>query len=106
MMWWNGDLSWWGWLGMTAMMVIFWGFVIWGIVALIRSYNPPGTPQVSPDERSPAPDSILAERFAKGEIDEQEYMHKREILESAGVGGSSPGSSETSQEPKVETSIR
>lgn len=82
MMWyWPHGLSWWGWLGMTAMMVIFWGLVILGLVALVRYYNPSGTRQTPYDQRSTTPESILAERFAGGEIDEQEYRRKREILQ-------------------------
>lgn len=81
MMWyWNGSWSWWGWLGMTLTMLIFWGLVIWGIVALVRYLNPPATREPSSPQRRPTPEAILALRFARGEIDEQEYSRKRDIL--------------------------
>src|SRR5919198_1122304 len=75
MMWgWNG-WSWWGWALMSLSMIAFWGLVIWGIVALVRW--PGGRPQQRPD-----PERILAERFANGEIDEDEYRHRLQTLRS------------------------
>ena len=77
MMWgWNG-WSWWGALLMMFSMVAFWGLLIWGIVALFRR---PG------DGRSerPDPERILAERFAAGEIDEEEYHRRLATLRSSG----------------------
>lgn len=81
MMWgWNG-WSWWGWALMSFSMIAFWGLVIWGIVALFRR---PGDrwPLDSSRER-PDPEQILAERFAKGEIDEEEYTQRLQALRSA-----------------------
>jgi len=75
MMWgWNG-WSWWGWVLMSLSMVGFWGLVIWGIVALFRR---------SGDGRRerPDPEQILAERFAAGEIDEEEYHRRLQTLRS------------------------
>jgi putative membrane protein len=79
MMWgWNG-WSWWGWLAMSLSMVAFWGLIIWGIVALFRSSG-----WSWPHHDSPDPEQILAERFARGEIDEEEYRRRLEVLRSAG----------------------
>jgi putative membrane protein len=75
MMWgWNG-WSWWGWLLMTFTMLGFWGLVIWGIVALFRR---------SGDDRHHRsdPEQIVAERFAAGEIDEEEYQRRLDTLRS------------------------
>ena len=81
MMWyWNGGWSWWGWVGMTITMLIFWGLVIWGIVALVRYYNAPRADAPSGREQEATPEGILATRFARGEIDEQEFTHKREVI--------------------------
>jgi putative membrane protein len=71
---WNG-WSWWGWVLMSLTMVGFWGLVIWGIVALFRRGGD------SRPER-PDPERILAERFASGEIDEEEYHRRLQTLRS------------------------
>jgi putative membrane protein len=78
MMWgWNG-WSWWGWLAMSLSMVAFWGLIIWLIVALFR-----GSGRSWPRHESPDPEQILAERFARGEIDEEEYRRRLEVLRSS-----------------------
>ncbi len=71
---WQG-WSWWGWLAMSLGMVAFWGLIIWGIVALFRSWGGTPTPPEPHD-----PEQILAERFAAGEIDEDEYQRRLETL--------------------------
>ena len=73
MMWWPNGWSWGGWLVMTLTMVGFWGFVAWLFVTLIRQ------PQ-SRHEQQPNPDEILAERFARGEIDEEEFTKRKAVL--------------------------
>lgn len=78
MMWgWNG-WSWWGWLLMMLSMVAFWGLLVWGIVALFRRPGGDGGGRERPD-----PERILAERFAAGEIDEEEYRRRLDTLRSA-----------------------
>jgi putative membrane protein len=83
MMWdWNG-WGWW-WVVMPLMMVAFWGAVAWVIVTVVRNdrtrpwtgENPgsPSTPTRSEAER------ILAERFARGEIDAEEYRRRLDVL--------------------------
>ena len=75
MMWgWQG-WSWWGWLAMSLGMVAFWGLIIWGIVALFRGW---GGTSTRPERHDP--EQILAERFASGEIDEDEYQRRLETL--------------------------
>ena len=71
--WHMDDWSWGGWLLMTAMMVAFWGLVAWVVVMAIRA-NRAVTPQ------SPEPEGILGERFARGEIDEDEYLRRLNAL--------------------------
>lgn len=68
MMWWHGDLSWWGWTVMTLGMLVFWGLIAWVIVVIARSSN------ATPSARTPQ--DILAERYARGEINAEEY-HRR-----------------------------
>lgn len=74
MMDWNGDWSWAGWLLMTLSMLGFWGLVAWVAVTLVRSSRPAEV------GRAGDADQILADRFARGEIDEEEYRHRRDVL--------------------------
>jgi putative membrane protein len=75
MMWWpdQGGWGWGGWLAMTLTMLAFWGLVAWVVLNVVRQ---PG------GRREPGPDAeeILAQRFARGEIDEDEFRQRREAL--------------------------
>jgi putative membrane protein len=77
MMWWYG---WGGWLAMSLMMVIFWGLVIVGGIAAWRAAGRNDREQQRVDRRSP--EELLDERFARGEIDADEYTRRRELLHS------------------------
>jgi putative membrane protein len=68
----------WGWLAMSVSMVAFWGLIIWGIVAIVRGLG--GTWR-RPQGRDP--EQILAERYATGEIDEEEYHRRLQTLRAA-----------------------
>ena len=87
MMWgYRGGWGWGHWLGMGLGMTLFWALIIFGMIALVR-YLGGGRagrgPAASGAEFSDA-ERLLAERFARGEIDEQEYHQRREVLRSAG----------------------
>jgi putative membrane protein len=73
--WWNnGDWGWGGWLAMAFGMVAFWGLVIWAILAIVRT-SPGDVPR-----RESTPEQIVAERFARGEIDEDDYRRRLAAL--------------------------
>ncbi|MBJ7450455.1 MAG: hypothetical protein JHC71_00055 [Blastococcus sp.] len=77
MMFWYGDsVNGWGAALMIASMVLFWSLLIFGVVNLLR--------YPSAEERPAAPplttEQMLAERFARGEIDEPEYRGRLEVL--------------------------
>ena len=72
MMYWNGDWNWGAWLGMTAMMLAFWGLIAWAIVALVRG--------LSATTRHGDAETILAERLARGEISPAEFEELRAAL--------------------------
>ena len=74
MMWGMQAWSWWGWLAMSVGMIAFWGLVIWAIVAIYRGSDSTWRHTDRPDR--PDPERILAERFAAGEIDEDEYQRR------------------------------
>lgn len=76
-MWWYGNgLNGWGYALMTISMVVFWALIIYGVVLFARYLGRSNRPR---DQR-PAPEDLLAERFARGEIDEQEYRQRLEAL--------------------------
>jgi putative membrane protein len=84
MMWWNDGAA--GasqWLFMTLMMLILWGgliaFGVWAVRGLTRdtASRPPTPPEASIASRA---DEVLAERYARGEIDETEYTRRRVVL--------------------------
>jgi putative membrane protein len=80
-MWWShGDWSWGAWLVMSASMIAIWTLVIWGIVTVARGSN------TSTGERDGDPERVLAERFAAGDIDADEYRQRLETLRGAGHG--------------------
>ncbi len=71
----NWNDGWDSWWWMAVMMIVFWGGLIWIAVALTRRGNHTAHPQTtvpSPPTRQD-PDEILAERFARGEIDSDDY---------------------------------
>jgi putative membrane protein len=78
--WGNGNWGWGAWLPMMIFMLVFLGVVVWGVVMITRSWTsrPPYHDHV---EQGSDPKRILDERFARGEIDEEEYRKRRDILQ-------------------------
>lgn len=60
-------------------MLLFWGLVIIGIAALIRWLLTPSSPGRSARDKTPL--EIVQERYARGEIDREEYEQKKRDLE-------------------------
>ncbi|WP_328690374.1 SHOCT domain-containing protein [Streptomyces phaeochromogenes] len=90
MFWYDGNMSGWGWFGMSLGMVVFWGLIITAFVLFFRALNRPeaGGPHDATPRTPPAPPSaeqLLAERFARGEIDEEEYQRRLRVLHSTGA---------------------
>lgn len=76
--WQNGTswgTNWGGWLVMMLAMVAFWTLVVLAVVALFRESRP---------QHDAAPGrgafDVLAERFARGEIDAEEYHRREDVL--------------------------
>jgi putative membrane protein len=87
MMWWNG--SGWGlgaWLLMSLMMIVFWGGLVALAVWLIRSIRTDNSPTQGAPSSSARADEVLAERFARGEIDEDEFTRRHAVLHPGGSG--------------------
>jgi putative membrane protein len=80
MMYWYGNgMNGWGYVFMTISMVAFWSLVIFAIVVGIRYLGRTAQQQSAPTAR-PTPEQLLAERFARGEIDEHEYQRALDTL--------------------------
>ena len=75
MMDWDGGMGWGGWLVGSLMMLAFFALVVVGVIALVRG-GPIG--RLGVDRRTP--DQVLDDRFARGEIDVEEYTRRRELL--------------------------
>lgn len=81
---WGWGPDWAGWLVMGVSMLLFWGLVVAGIIALVRVINRPSGPPPPPEvsgSGSASARRILDERYARGEIDEEEYRRRRDLLE-------------------------
>jgi putative membrane protein len=79
MMWfWSDGTPWWGWVLMCLGMIAFWAAVIgavwYAVTHAVRSESTTG---------SRSPEQILDERFARGEIDADEYATRRDALRGA-----------------------
>lgn len=76
---WDG--GWHGWLFGPLMMFLLVALVVVGVVLAIRwaGGDGRGEPSGGPPQRTPR--VILDERFARGEIDKEEYEERRRVLE-------------------------
>ena len=75
--WMWGGWGWGGWMLMTLAMVLFWALVITAVVRYLTGSSHPN--QASPSSARAAED-VLAERFARGEIDDDEYRQRMTTL--------------------------
>jgi len=79
--WHDGGWGWGAWMAMGLMMVVFWGVIVAFVVVVLR---PPGHHHDGPPNGDARPDDealrILDERFARGEIDPEEYTSRRDLL--------------------------
>jgi len=70
MMWWDGGHWYWG----IAMMIVFWGAIVAIVYLAARGSRNDAASRPNAHE-------LLDERFAKGELSEEEYELKRAALE-------------------------
>ncbi|WP_381568133.1 SHOCT domain-containing protein [Streptomyces eurythermus] len=89
MFWYGRGAGGWGLFAMSVSVVVFWALIITLGVLLYRSLARPGGDSGRVGGRPPgaSPDQLLAERFARGEIDEEEYRRRLSVLRDDRGGG-------------------
>ncbi|MBI4283642.1 MAG: SHOCT domain-containing protein [Chloroflexi bacterium] len=72
-----------GGFGAMGVMSIVWlvvlGLIIWAVVALVRGVSQPGS-SASASSRPDSALEILKKRYARGEINKEEYEEKKKDL--------------------------
>ena len=74
-----GMMGWGGWFLGPVMMILALAVVVGVILLLVRLFR--GTSSTNPDQTSDRSVAILRERFAKGEIDADEFEARRKLLD-------------------------
>jgi len=78
----NGGMGWGAWVFMGFMMLIFFALIAAVVIALVRtSGHGPGVPP-GPERSGDEALRLLDERFARGDIDAEEYTKRRDLLRS------------------------
>lgn len=88
-MWHMGD-GWGWWMAMGWIwMVVFWGFVVYGIYALTtrRGVDTPSQAAAEPDALE-----VFARRYARGEITDEQFEAMRARLTGTAAAGTPPDS--------------
>jgi putative membrane protein len=83
MYWWGNQMSAWGWVLMSVSSIVFWALVIAAVVALVRYTRTGAMGRRAEQAARPGPEQLLAERYARGEIDEMEYQRRLDTLKGA-----------------------
>ncbi|WP_037603548.1 SHOCT domain-containing protein [Streptacidiphilus rugosus] len=84
-MWYDHGMTGYGWVLMAFGTVVFWALLIGAVVLLVRALGRRGEPGDTkrPRVEASAAEGVLAERFARGEIDEAEYRQRLAVLRGA-----------------------
>ena len=78
MMYYGDHMSGWGWFGAAIGMIVFWGLLIALAVFVYRALADGGARSAGPAASDPR--QILAERYARGEIDDDEFLRRLATL--------------------------
>jgi putative membrane protein len=76
---WDHGWSWAGWLVMCVAMLLFWIGLIVATVVAIRYLDASREPHLA-GRTGPAPEDLLAQRYARGDIDDDEYRRRLATL--------------------------
>ncbi|NMD96628.1 SHOCT domain-containing protein [Rhodococcus sp. BL-253-APC-6A1W] len=77
MMGWAGELTWTGWIVMAVCMFAFWAVVIYLVAMMFRTDRANGPGRTSPESD---PLRLLEAGFARGDIDSEEFVARRQVL--------------------------
>lgn len=83
----HGGMSWVGWLFMVLFLLFLVALVIGVVLLLVRSTSAGGGPGSGAGASTGGPSSAertLDERYARGDIEEEEYLRRRSILRGGG----------------------
>lgn len=78
--WYHDGAGWGGWVFMMVAMVAFWGLVALALIVIFRGTQRSDTSKSAHRD----PQQILDERFARGEINDDEYQARRSVLRDTG----------------------
>ncbi|MDT4985919.1 MAG: putative rane protein [Micromonosporaceae bacterium] len=82
MNWYGNGMNGWGYGLMTVSMLLFWALVIAAVVVLVRHLDSQRRQTSTAQPAKCTPEQVLAERFAHGDIDDDEYRHRVGVLRS------------------------
>ena len=74
-MWWHTGEYGWGWAGMWLGMLLFWGVLLVAFVYMVKGAWGSGACEKREREKSAL--DILKERYARGEIEREEFEQKK-----------------------------
>jgi putative membrane protein len=84
-MYWNHhDMSGWDWIAMSISTVLLWTLLIALAVLIYRALN--RTSDSMRSTTAASPEQLLADRFARGEIDEEEFRNRMAVLRAEDTG--------------------
>ncbi|MFE8946895.1 SHOCT domain-containing protein [Streptomyces sp. NPDC007856] len=95
MFWYGHGMNGWGWFVMSLSTLLFWALILTVGVLLFRALarpTPPGGGHSS-WQKAPSgsgPEQILAERYARGEIDDEEYHRRLATLRGSSTDAAKP----------------
>ncbi|MGD3111127.1 SHOCT domain-containing protein [Streptomyces sp. YGL11-2] len=102
MYWYHHGGGGWGWIAATIGMILFWALVVTVGILVFRALARPGKYggeqagwrtgwHTGPQQPAgPTAEQILAERYARGEIEDEEYQRRLAILRSSRQGPAPP----------------
>ncbi|MFJ6934409.1 SHOCT domain-containing protein [Streptomyces sp. NPDC101132] len=86
MYWYGHGMGGWGWFAMSLTTLIVWALIVASALLVARAYrrestdgHPVSVSDAGPDK---GVEGLLAERYARGEIDDEEYERRLEVLRS------------------------
>ncbi|MFB7169950.1 SHOCT domain-containing protein [Streptomyces sp. NPDC056254] len=86
MYWYGHGMDGWGWFAMSLTALIVWALIVAAALLVARAYrrenidgHPVSVSDTGPDK---GVEALLAERYARGEIDDEEYKRRLEVLRS------------------------